>query len=82
LNPQKQIKRGKDEKKNLSFWDFLAWIIFALIFLWLILNTLGIINASTWLEYAPLYGAVYLAGWQINKLATVAQEVKYLKKFK
>jgi hypothetical protein len=69
-------------KRGLSFWDLLAWIVLILIFLWLVLKTLGIINTPTWLEYAPLYGAIYLAGWQISKLANVAQEVKDLKRFK
>lgn len=69
-------------KRGLSFWDILAWIILGLILLWLILKTFGIINSPLWLEYAPIYGAVYIAGWQINKLATVAREVDGLKKFK
>lgn len=68
--------------KKISFWDVLAWIVLALIALWLILKTLGRINTALWLEYAPLYGAIYLAGWQMHKLATVAADVKDLKKFK
>jgi len=68
--------------KKLSFWDVLAWIVLALILLWLIFKTFGIINTPSWIEYAPLYGAVYLAGWQIHKLATVASDVGELKKFK
>jgi hypothetical protein len=69
-------------KRGLSFWDILAWTVIVLILIWLILKTAGIINTAAWLEYAPLYGAVYLAGWQIQKLATVASDVRELKKFK
>lgn len=69
-------------KKRLSIWDILAWIVLFLILVWLILKTLGIINTPLWLEYAPLYGAVYIAGWQIHKLGAVAEDVNELKRFK
>ena len=65
-----------------SFWDVLAWIVLIGILIWVILKTLGIINTPLWLEYALIYGAVYLAGWQIHKLETVARDVKELKTFK
>jgi len=69
-------------KKEVKIWDIIAWIVLAGILLWLILKTLGIINTPLWIEYAPIYGAVYLAGWQIHKLKTVASDVRELKKFK
>lgn len=69
-------------KKELNIWDIIAWIVLVLILIWLILKTFGIINTDAWLEYAPIYGAVYIAGWQIHKLSVVASEVKDLKKFK
>lgn len=69
-------------KRGMSFWDVLAWIVLALILLWIILKTFGVINTPEWLEYAPIYGAVYLAGWQIHKLESVANDVRELKKFK
>ena len=70
------------DKKGRSFWDVLAWVALGLILIWLILKTLGIINTPLWLEYAPIYAAVYIAGWQIHKLDTVAKEVEGLKRFK
>ena len=69
-------------KRKLSFWDILAWIALGLILIWLILKTFGIINTPLWLEYTPIYAAVYLAGWQIHKLESVASDVRELKKFK
>ena len=69
-------------KREVSIWDIIAWIVLAGILLWLILKTFEIINTPLWLEYAPIYGAVYLAGWQIHKLVTVAKEVEGLKRFK
>ncbi len=68
--------------KKLNVWDILAWVALAGILVWLILKTFGIINTPLILEYAPIYGAVYIAGWQIYKLHTVAEDVKELKKFK
>ncbi len=69
-------------KSKLSIWDILAWLALIFIILWLLLKTLGIINTPLWLEYSPLYAAAYIAGWQINKLREVAEDVKELKCFK
>ena len=69
-------------KRKVSIWDIIAWIVLVGIVLWLLLKVFGIINTPNILEYAPYFGAVYLAGWQIHKLATVANDVKDLKKFK
>lgn len=59
-----------------NFWDYLAWICLAGIACWVILKVLGIINTPTWLEYAPIYGVVYLAGWNINKLERATEGIK------
>jgi len=69
------MKRG-------NFWDIIAWIVLGGILVWLILKTFGIINTPLLLEYAPIYGAVYLAGWQIHKLYVVSKEVEGLNQFK
>lgn len=68
--------------KKFSFWDALAWVILVGILIWLVLKVTGVISTPLLVEYAPYFGAVYLAGWQINKLAVVAEDVKELKKFK
>lgn len=65
-------------KRNI--WDILAWIDLALITLWLILKTIGIINTPLWLQYAPLYGAVYLAGRAMNVLDRTTNDMTDLKK--
>jgi len=67
-------------KKRVSIWDVIAWIVLALILVWLVLKTFGVINTSAILEYAPIYGAVYLAGWQIPKLEIVARDVQESKR--
>lgn len=69
-------------KKRLSFWDILAWIVLFGIFIWLVLKMLGIINTPILLEYAPYFGAVYIAGWAMSTLRNVSQDVKDLKQFK
>lgn len=68
--------------KKIGLWDILAWIVLAGILLWLILKVLGIINTTLLIKYAPYFGAVYLAGWAMNKLETATREVGELKKFK
>ena len=69
-------------KKKTSVWDIIAWIVLAGILIWLILKVFGVINTPILIEYAPYFGAVYLAGWQIHKLAVVASDVRELKSFK
>ena len=69
-------------KRGFNFWDILAWIVLAGILLWLILKGFGVINTPALIELAPYFGAVYLVGWQIHKLDTVAKEVDGLKKFR
>ena len=64
-----------------SVWDWLAWIVLAGILVWIILKMLGIINTPVLLQYAPYLGAVYLAGWNVHKLDSVANDVKDLKRF-
>lgn len=59
-----------------NFWDWLAWVVLAGILLWIILKMLGIINTPILLQYAPYLGAVYLAGWNVHKLDSVASEFK------
>lgn len=69
-------------KRGLNIWDIIAWICIFGIFLWLVLKVSGIINTPLLIEYAPYFGAVYLAGWQIHKLSYVAKDVGELKKFR
>ncbi|MBU2562194.1 MAG: hypothetical protein KKF68_00860 [Nanoarchaeota archaeon] len=68
-------------KKGRSLWDILAWVILASIFVWIILKVLGIINTPIIIEYAPYFGAVYLAGWAMKKLDTAVEDLKDVKKF-
>ena len=70
------------EKRGLSFWDILAWVALAGIALWLILKAFGIISTPVLIEYAPYFGAVYLAGWAMRKLEDVSSDVKDLKRFR
>ena len=65
-----------------NFWDVLAWIALASIVLWAILKIAGIINSPLLIEYYPIFAASYAFGWQMNKLSTISEDVKDLKKFK
>ncbi|MFH1585357.1 MAG: hypothetical protein ABIB79_01150 [archaeon] len=68
--------------KRMSFWDILAWIMLFMILIWVILKMLGYINTPVLVEYAPVFAAVYIAGWSMNKLNTAVDDIKELKKFK
>lgn len=68
-------------KKRINIWDILAWIVLLLILLWVILKVFGLINTPALLEYAPYFGAVYLAGWAMHKLDTATNEIKHLQNF-
>ena len=70
------------DKRGMSFWDILAWVVLAGIAIWILLKAVGVINTPDLLAYAPYFGAVYLGGWQIHKLAVVASDVRELKRFK
>jgi hypothetical protein len=67
--------------KKVNFWDVLAWIILVLILLWIILKVSGIINTPILIEYAPLFGAVYLAGWAMHKLDNAVDDIRSIKEF-
>lgn len=69
-------------QKGFNIWDALAWLALGIIIIWLFLKTIGIINTPLWLEYVPIYTAVYIAGWAMHKLDEVSNDVKDLKKFK
>lgn len=67
-------KRG-----GMSFWDILARVVLIGIALWLLLKLFGVINSPVWIEYSPLFGAIYLAGWGIHKLDRATEDIKDLK---
>lgn len=69
------------KKRGFGFWDVIAWIILAAIAVWLILKATGIINTPVLLEYAPIFGVVYLAGWAMHKLETAVKEIEYIRGF-
>ena len=66
-------------KRGISFWDVLAWLVLGLILVWITLKALGIINTPVLIEYAPYFGAVYLAGWAMSNLVRVTQDVNRIK---
>jgi len=69
-------------EKRASVWDVLAWVVLAGILIWIILKVAGIITTPILIEYAPYFGAVYLAGWAMHKLEVAVNDVQELKKFK
>jgi len=68
-------------KREVSVWDILAWVILAGIAVWLVLKATGVINTPVLIEYAPIFGAVYLAGWAMHKLDRAVDEIDEMKSF-
>lgn len=66
-------------KRGQSFWDILAWIFLAGIVFWLFLKAMGVIHTPLWLEYSPIFGAVYIAGWAMQKLDRATEDIKEIK---
>lgn len=64
----------------MSFWDVLAWVVLFLMFVWLVLKMLGIINTPVLLEYSPYFGAMYLAGWAMSVLVRATQDINGIKR--
>ena len=68
-------------KRGANFWDIIAWIVLIAILVWIILKVSGVINSPSLVEYAPLFGAVYLAGWAMHKLDRAVDDIKDIKNF-
>ncbi len=62
-----------------KIWDILAWIVLGLIAIWILLKVTGVINTPLWLQYSPLFGAIYIAGWAMNKLDRATDDIKDIK---
>ena len=60
----------------MSISDWLTWIVLAYIFIWLVLKSAGIINTPLWLEYSPLFCAVYLAGKYVKEISHIKEKVE------
>ena len=63
----------------MSIGEIIAWLVLGYILLWLILKVTGVINTPTLLEYSPIFGAVYLAGWQMNRLNQATLDITEIK---
>lgn len=62
-----------------KFWDYIAWLILIGIAIWLVLKVFGILSTPIIIEYAPLFGAVYLVGWAMHKLDRATDDIKNIK---
>ena len=67
-------------KRGRSIWDILAWAMLILIALWGVLKITGVINTSLWIQYSPLFGAIYVAGWAMHKLDGATKDINTMKK--
>ena len=68
-----------NKRGGMSFWDYLAWAALIGIVIWLLLKSFGLINTPLWVEYSPIFGAVYIAGWAVEKLKRATEDIKDVK---
>ena len=69
-----------NKKAKMSIWDYLVWVALIGIVIWLFLKIFGIVNTPLWFEYAPIYSAVYIAGWAVERLKRTTEDVSDIKK--
>lgn len=63
-------------KKGASVWDVIAWLALVGIAVWVLLKVLGVIKTPLFIEYAPIGGAIYIAGWAMHKLDRATDDIK------
>jgi len=63
-------------KRGVTIWDYIAWASLIGVSIWLILKLLGVITTPDWLEYSPLAGVVYIAGWAMHKLDRAGEDIE------
>ena len=59
-----------------SVWDVIAWLALIGIGVWVLLKVFGVIKTPLFIEYAPIGGAVYIAGWAMHKLDRATEDIK------
>lgn len=59
-----------------SVWDIIAWLALIGIGIWVLLKVLGVIKTPLFIEYAPIGGAIYIAGWAMHKLDRATYDIK------
>ena len=65
-------------KRGATIWDYIAWASLIGVAIWLILKLFGFINTPAWLEYSPLAGVVYIAGWAMHKLDRASEDINHI----
>lgn len=62
-----------------KFWDWMAYASVAIFTLWIILKMFGIIHSPLIVEFAPFLTMAFYAGWNIQKLNHLTNELKDFK---
>jgi hypothetical protein len=65
--------------KRSNVWDIIAWLALVGIGAWVLLKIFGVIKTPLFIEYAPIGGAIYIAGWAMHKLDRATEDIKEVK---
>ena len=68
-----------DKRGKINIWDVLAWVALVMIIIWVVLKMVGVINTPLWLEYAPIWPGIYLAGWVVERLKRTNEDLGQIK---
>ena len=66
-----------DKRGKVSFWDFLIWTGIALVLIWILLKTFGVMNSPIWFEMLPFYGLVGTSIGMAYKFGQVMENINH-----
>jgi len=61
--------------KNKNFWDFLAWIAFAIMVLYGLGKVTGVLNSPLPIDVAALFSGAYFLGRYAQKISHMSKEI-------
>lgn len=76
----KIINDNMDKKGKFDFWDFLIWAGIALVLVWTILKTFGVMNSPIWIETLPFYGIIGTAIGIAYKFGKMMENIRNIDK--
>ena len=63
-------------KNRMSFWDWLAWVAFAIFFSYLLLKTLGILESPPVADILAIASAAYFIGKYAQRIDTIEYKLE------
>jgi len=61
-------------------YDWIFWMSLSVVFIWMVLKAIGIINTPEWQELVPLAGAIFAGGAFYQKVNTMEKKLEHIDK--